>query len=44
MYGLPTRLSVVEANPRARQLYERLGFRVTAWDDPFFRMQRDLDR
>jgi ribosomal protein S18 acetylase RimI-like enzyme len=43
-HGLPTTLSVLEANRRARQLYERLGFRVTALDAPFIRMQRDPDR
>jgi hypothetical protein len=32
-------LSVVPANPRAKQLYERLGFQVTAFEAPFFRMR-----
>jgi ribosomal protein S18 acetylase RimI-like enzyme len=32
-------LSVLEVNPRARQLYERLGFEVTAFEAPFFRMR-----
>ena len=26
--GLPVRLQVLKTNPRARQLYERLGFRL----------------
>jgi len=34
-------LSVLEVNPRARQLYERLGFKVTAFDAPFFRVRHD---
>jgi ribosomal protein S18 acetylase RimI-like enzyme len=34
-------LSVVPANPRAKQLYERLGFTVTEFDAPFFRMRHD---
>jgi ribosomal protein S18 acetylase RimI-like enzyme len=37
--GLPVVLSVVPANPRARSLYERLGFRATDVDPPFTRMQ-----
>jgi ribosomal protein S18 acetylase RimI-like enzyme len=39
--GLPIALSVVPANPRARDLYERLGFRVTRVEPPFIRMRRD---
>ena len=33
-------LSLLEANPRARPLYERLGFQVTALESPFVRMRR----
>jgi ribosomal protein S18 acetylase RimI-like enzyme len=40
--GLPAGLSVLELNPRARLLYERLGFKVTATESPFIRMRRDL--
>jgi GNAT superfamily N-acetyltransferase len=39
--GVPVELSVVPANPRAQQLYERLGFEVVAIDAPFIRMRRD---
>ena len=39
--GLPVTLSVVSANPRARSLYERLGFRVTQVEPPFVRMRYD---
>jgi ribosomal protein S18 acetylase RimI-like enzyme len=39
--GLPVGLSVVPANPRAKRLYERLGFYVTAFQAPFFRMRHD---
>jgi ribosomal protein S18 acetylase RimI-like enzyme len=39
--GVTVTLSVLEVNPRARQLYERLGFHVTAFEAPFFRMQHD---
>ena len=39
--GLPVTLSVVPANPRAQILYERLGFEVTAVEDPFIRMRHD---
>ena len=39
--GLPVVLSVVSANPRARSLYERLGFRVTRVEPPFVRMRHD---
>jgi ribosomal protein S18 acetylase RimI-like enzyme len=39
--GVAVTLSVLEVNPRARQLYERLGFQVTAFDAPFFRMRHD---
>ena len=34
-------LSVVPANPRAKQLYERLGFEVTNFEEPFFRMRHN---
>ena len=40
--GLPIVLSVLSANPRARVLYERLGFRVTGIEPPFTRMRRDV--
>jgi len=39
--ALPIALSVVPANPRARDLYERLGFRVTCFEPPFIRMRHD---
>jgi ribosomal protein S18 acetylase RimI-like enzyme len=39
--GLPVTLSVVPVNLRARRLYERLGFRVTAVEAPFIHMRRD---
>jgi len=39
--GLPIVLSVVSANPRARDLYERLGFTVTCLEPPFIRMRHD---
>lgn len=39
--GLPIALSVVPANLRARDLYERLGFRVTCIEPPFIRMRHD---
>jgi ribosomal protein S18 acetylase RimI-like enzyme len=39
---LPIVLSVLSVNPRARALYERLGFRVTAVEPPFVRMRRDV--
>jgi ribosomal protein S18 acetylase RimI-like enzyme len=39
--GLPVVLSVLPANPRARDLYERLGFRVTRVEPPFIRMRHD---
>lgn len=39
--GLPVVLSVLSVNPRARALYERLGFRVTSVEPPFVRMRRD---
>lgn len=38
--GLPVRLQVLDVNPLARVLYERLGFRVTAHVPPHFQMQR----
>lgn len=37
--GVAVTLSVVEANSRAKQLYERLGFYVTKFNPPFFRMR-----
>ena len=37
--GLGVTLSVVAANPRAKDLYARLGFTVTAFESPFFRMR-----
>lgn len=37
--GASVTLSVVLANPRAKQLYERLGFGVTGFEAPFFRMR-----
>jgi len=36
---LPVTLSVVPANPRAKRLYERLGFEVTGVEPPFIRMR-----
>ena len=39
--GLPVTLSVVPANPRARRLYERLGFRTTDVEAPFVHMRHD---
>jgi ribosomal protein S18 acetylase RimI-like enzyme len=42
--SLPIALSVVPANPRARGLYERLGFRVTSVEPPFIRMRHDAQR
>lgn len=36
---VPVTLSVVPANPRAKRLYERLGFEVTAVEDPFIHMR-----
>jgi ribosomal protein S18 acetylase RimI-like enzyme len=39
--GLPVDLSVLSGNPRARTLYERLGFRVTDTEPPFVRMRHD---
>jgi GNAT superfamily N-acetyltransferase len=37
--GLAVTLSVLRANPRAQQLYERLGFRVTDVEEPFRHMR-----
>jgi len=42
--GLPVRLSVVPANARAQRLYERLGFVVTAIEEPFVHMTRAASR
>ncbi len=39
--GIAVTLSVVPANLRAKQLYERLGFEVTSFEAPFFRMRYD---
>jgi ribosomal protein S18 acetylase RimI-like enzyme len=39
--GLPAVLSVLTVNPRARALYERLGFRVTGIEPPFVRTRHD---
>lgn len=39
--GLPVTLSVVPANPRAKSLYERLGFEVTDVEPPFIRMRHN---
>ena len=39
--GLAIALSVVTANPRARSLYERLGFTVTQVEPPFTRMRHE---
>jgi ribosomal protein S18 acetylase RimI-like enzyme len=36
---VPVELVVLQVNPRARRLYERLGFRVTEERDPFIRMR-----
>ena len=38
--GVPVTLSVVPANPRAKRLYERLGFEITAVEDLFIHMRR----
>lgn len=37
--ALPVTLSVVPANSRAKQLYERIGFEVTNVEPPFIRMR-----
>jgi ribosomal protein S18 acetylase RimI-like enzyme len=42
-HGNTVELSVLEANRRARPLYERLGFRVTAIESPFVRMRHVAD-
>jgi ribosomal protein S18 acetylase RimI-like enzyme len=39
---VPVVLEVLQANPRARELYERLGFVVTDEYPPRFRMVREL--
>ena len=39
--GVPIMLSVVPANPRAKRLYERLGFEVTEVGTPFILMRHD---
>ncbi|WP_299402310.1 N-acetyltransferase [Acaryochloris sp. IP29b_bin.148] len=38
---LPVELSVVPANPRAKHLYERLGFVMTSVESPFIQMRYD---
>jgi ribosomal protein S18 acetylase RimI-like enzyme len=40
--GVAVTLSVVAANARAKQLYERLGFEVTTFEAPFFRMRHNF--
>jgi ribosomal protein S18 acetylase RimI-like enzyme len=40
---LPVTLQVLEVNPRARKLYERLGFRVVASTPPHVQMRRDVE-
>lgn len=42
--GVAVTLSVVQANFRARELYERLGFEVESFEAPFFRMRHDCQR
>jgi histidinol-phosphate phosphatase family protein len=37
--GFDVTLSIVDANTRARRLYERLGFEVTVVEGPFLRMR-----
>ena len=37
--GVMVTLTVLSANPRAKQLYERLGFEVTGFEAPLFRMR-----
>lgn len=37
---VPVELVVLQVNPRARRLYERLGFRVMDEGDPFIRMRQ----
>jgi ribosomal protein S18 acetylase RimI-like enzyme len=39
--GVPVELVVLQVNPRAQRLYERLGFKVTNEGDPFIRMRHD---
>jgi ribosomal protein S18 acetylase RimI-like enzyme len=39
--GVAVTLSVVPANPRAKHLYEQLGFAVTEFEAPFFRMRHN---
>ena len=39
--GVVVTLSVVPANSRAKELYERLGFEVTNFEAPFFRMRHN---
>ncbi len=39
--NVPVELVVLQVNPRARRLYERLGFTVTEEGDPFTRMRHD---
>lgn len=37
--NVPLELAVLQVNPRARRLYERLGFRATEEGDPLTRMR-----
>lgn len=39
--GVAVELSVLQVNPDAQRLYERLGFAVTGHDGPFVRMRRE---
>lgn len=38
---VPVELAVLQVNPRARRLYERLGFKVADERAPFIRMRHD---
>lgn len=42
--GLPVTLLVVPANPRAKRLYERLGFEVIDIGNPFIHMRHNPGR
>jgi GNAT superfamily N-acetyltransferase len=42
--GRVTELGVLQLNPRARSLYERLGFVVTRVEEPFIYMRHDAKR
>lgn len=39
--GVPVALVVLQVNPRAQRLYERLGFKVTETGNPFIHMRHD---